>query len=126
MNNLFLEKEKINPTKKKSSLKEKNKIGKKYMYLAAAMIVSAMVIPLNILATSVTSSATSGLTSLATFFSTAVRIIGFIFGVYSMTILGPGLSQHDNSQIKMGLLSLTGALIVVFHMEILGLMGITI
>lgn len=101
----------------------KKQFNRKKMYIISAMLITMLVLPVNVLATS---DAVGGLKNLATIFSTIVSIIGGLFGIYSFTILGPGLAQHDNSQIKMGLMQLAGALITVFHMQILNLIGITI
>lgn len=67
----------------------------------------------------------AGMDSLRSFISSIVTAIGAFLAVYSFTILGPGFSQHDNSQIKQGLMTLVGAAIMIFHTQILGLMGIS-
>lgn len=106
----------------KNSIAQKQ-FERKKMYIILAMLITMLVLPLNILATN---GAVGGINALSTFLSDIVKGIGFILGVYSFTILGPGLSQHDNSQLKMGVMSLAGAALLFFHMEILNIMGITI
>lgn len=103
---------------KKMKLTDKKLI--KFMLLTA---IAVLMCPVNVFAAG---GATAGLTNLANFFSDIVKIIGFILGVFSITILGPGISQHDGSQIRTGLLLLAGAAIMFFHTQILSLMGITI
>lgn len=92
--------------------------------MAILSAVSAFLsIPVNVYATN---EATFGLTSLAFFISGIVNVIGIILALISFTILGSGFSQHDTSQVKMGLMSLAGAVIMIFHMQLLGIMGISI
>lgn len=90
--------------------------------ILAAMLI-LMMLPTNVFATN---GATAGLLNLELFLSEIVKIVGVIIALISFTILGPGFSQHDTSQIKMGLMSLAGAVIMIFHPQILSLMGITI
>ena len=70
--------------------------------------------------------ATDAVTKLANLFSGVVKVIGFIIGVFSFTILGPGVSQQDSSQIRNGILLLVGGVLMFFHVELLTLMGISI
>lgn len=91
-----------------------------YKGILGAMLI-LMLLPNCIFATN---GATAGLSNLESFISEVVKIAGSILAVISFTILGPGLSQHDLAQIKMGLMSLAGAATMVFHMQILGLMGV--
>lgn len=80
-------------------------------------------VPVNVYAAN---EAIAGLTNLSSLISSIIQIIGVIIAVISFSILGPGLSQHDSSQVRMGLMSLTGAVVMIFHMQILGVMGISI
>lgn len=109
-----------NKAVKKKSRTKGGKVWCVKLFVALFVFLS---LPVNVYAVN---GATIGLTNLANLLSTIVKIAGGIFAIFSFSILGPGLSQHDGSQIRMGLLSLAGALIMIFHMEILGVMGISI
>lgn len=105
--------------------REKRRFNKETMYIVSATVMAAMLLPFSIFATNASGSI-AGLTGFANFFSDIVKIIGFCIGAYGATVLGPGLSQHDSAQIKMGLMVFAGAIVMFFHREILALMGITI
>lgn len=99
-----------------------NKTNKKIINFLVITFLIVLMCPVSVFA----AGATTGLTNLTNFFSDIIRIIGVLFAIYSFSILGPGISQHDSSQVKMGLLLIAGAAIMIFHMQILNLMGITI
>lgn len=69
---------------------------------------------------------TDAITKLGNLFSGIIKVAGFIVAGYGFSILGPGVSQHDASQIRTGLLVIVGGVIMYFHVKILGEMGITI
>lgn len=93
----------------------------KYMVLYGMLV--TMLMPMSVFATTAVN---TGLGNLATFFSDVIRLIGVLLALYGISTLGPGLSQHDNTGIKAGILQLAGASILVFNPQILALFGITI
>ena len=98
---------------------KKNKL--KTVIMAALMFLMVLTMPVY-----ATSGALTGLTNLANLFSSIVRLAGVIILIYGFSVFGPGFSQHDATGIRTGLLIIAGGVIMVFHMEILGVMGVTI
>lgn len=112
----------MNKLNNKKITKNRN-LARMIKYAVLCGMLMTMLIPVSAFATT---QVNTGLGSLATFFSDAVRLLGIVLAIYGIATLGPGISQHDNTGIKMGLLQITGAAIMIFNPQILALMGITI
>lgn len=102
---------------------QNNKVSKTQIIMLMTAMFLIMLSPVGVLATG---GAVTGLTNLANFFSSVVRLGGVMLVIYGISVFGPGFSQHDATGIKSGIFIIAGGIVMVFHMEILTLMGITI